>query len=173
MLDTLYVSFFRPADLRQSAQATVIIGGLVILVLALNAAGALGLGVKGVIGFTLLFLLAGVLGWFWLAAAVQLLATLFGGQGTSQDSLAAIARGLWPLLLSGPAIAAAQWSPSLGALLSLALNLGTFFCLAIAIQDAHQLNWFLAAFCLALTLGLSLCTLLGVFLWPVMIVLGT
>lgn len=173
LLDTLYISFFRPADLRHPTQAATLIGGLVVLALSLNAAGAVSLGVKGVIAFAIMFLVAGVLGVFWLAAAVQLVAPFWGGQGTSRTTLEAIARGLWPLLLSGPAIATANWSPTLGALFSLTLSLGTFLSLTSSIRYAHHLGWATAALCLTLTLGLSLLALVGLILWPLMLVLGT
>ncbi len=173
MLDTLYISFFRPADLRHPTQAALLIGALVILVLALNAAGAVSLGVTGVVAFTLLFLVAGLLGWFWLSASVQLLAPVLGGQGNSRTTLEAIARGLWPLLLSGPAITAANWSATFGALFSLALSLGTLLSLTSAIRYAHQMGWLQAAICIGLTLSFSLLALLGLVLWPMMLVLGT
>ena len=108
MLNSLYTTFFRPVEMRFSAQAAIAIGLLIVFILALNAAGAVGLGVGAVIGFSLLFLFAGLLGWFWLSAAVNLLAQLFGGQANGRATTIAIATGLYPLIFTAPAIAASQ-----------------------------------------------------------------
>lgn len=174
MLDSLYTAMFRPApEVRVSSQAAITIGLLALFILALNAAGAAQLGVAGVIGFTLLFQFAGLLGWYWLSASVNLLAQLIGGQGNGRTTLLAIAQGLWPLLLTGPAISATQWSNTFGALFSAAITLGTFVTLVIAIRDVHHFGWLQAILCLFTTLVLSGLALLGLILWPLMLILGT
>ena len=173
MLDTLYSSLFRPTPERVTPQAGIIIGLIIVLVLALNAGGAVGLGAGGVIGFTLGFLLAGLLGLFWLSAAVNLLAQLLGGQSGGQATLIAVTLGLWPLLLTGPAIAAAKWSATLGSLFSFVATLGAFVTLTVAIRRVHHLSWIKAVLCLTSTLILSGLALLGLIFWPLMIFLGT
>jgi hypothetical protein len=174
VLDSIYAAIFRPtADIRFSTQASIAIGLLAILVLALNAAGRVNAGVGGAIGFLLLFFFGGLLGWYWLSASINLLAQLLGGQGDGRATLESVARGLWPILLTAPAIAASDWSNLLGALFSLAVILGTFITLTIAIRHAQQLSLLSAIVCLAITLVLSGLALSGLILWPLMIGLGT
>lgn len=172
MLDSLYVNLFRPAHARLSPEVSILIGLLAALILALNAAGAIRLGAGGVAILLLVFIYAGLLGLFWLAAAINLLAQLLGGQGQGRSTLSAIAQGLWPLLLTGPAIAAARWSAALGNLFSFLVVLATYFTLSGAIRQVHQFNWLKSALCLAIALVLSVLALGGLFLWPLMIFLG-
>lgn len=172
MLNSLYATIFRPSEVRFSAQVATAIGLLIVLVLALNAAGTAELDAGSTIAFTLLFLFAGLLGWYWLSASVNLLAQLLGGQGDGRATMQAIAQGLWPLLLTGPAISAANWSDTLGELFSFAISAGVFVTLVVAIRHVHQLSWLRAILCLAITLTLSFLALSGLFLWPVMIILG-
>ena len=173
MLDSFYNAIFRPAEVRRSAQAALAIALLVIIILALNAAGAVNSGVGGLIGFTILFLLSGGLGWYWFAASMNLIAQLLGGQGDGPTTMQATAQALWPLLLVGPEAAAARWSGGLGALFSLAISIGILITLVNAIRRTHQLSWVLATLCLVITLTLSFLALFGLFLWPLMIILGT
>lgn len=172
MLDSLYTNLFRPAQARPSAQVSLLIGWLAVLILTLNAAGAIQLGTGGVVILLVAFMAGGLLGLFWLAAAANLLAQLLGGQGQGRSTLSAIAQGLWPLLLTGPAIAAAHWSTVLGSLFSFLVVLATYFTLTAAIRQVHQLDWLKSALCLAITLVLSVFALGGLFLWPLMIFLG-
>ena len=173
MLDSVYAAFFRPDENRFPTGTAVAIGLLVILVLALNAAGKANFGLGSIIGFALLFLFAGVMGWYWLAASVNLIAQLLGGQGDGRATLEGIARGLWPLLFTGVAVAAANWSIILGQLFSSAVTFGVLITLIIAIRQVHRFSWLKASFCLILTLILSGLALSGLFLWPLMIILGT
>ncbi|MDJ0703775.1 MAG: hypothetical protein QNJ46_10890 [Leptolyngbyaceae cyanobacterium MO_188.B28] len=173
MLDSLYNAIFRPAEARRSAQATLAIALLIIIILALNAAGATHSGVGGLIGFIILFLLAGGLGWYWFSASINLIAQLLGGQGDGSATMQATVQALWPLLLAGPAAASTGWSVGLGALFSLAINVGILITLVSAIRRTHQLSWVLATLSLLITLSLSFLALFGLFLWPLMIVLGT
>jgi hypothetical protein len=172
MLNSLYTTFFKPSEIRISPQASVIIGLLVVFVLALNAAGAASAGVGGVLAFAFLFLFAGVLGWYWLAASLNLLAQLFGGQGNGRATMQAVAQGLWPLLLTGPAIAASNWSSILGGLFSFAISIGVCVTLIFAIRRVHQLDWIPAILCLLITFSLSFLALSGLIVWPLMIFLG-
>ncbi|MDV2994564.1 MAG: hypothetical protein N4J56_004218 [Chroococcidiopsis sp. SAG 2025] len=172
MLNSLYTTFFRPVEMRFSAQVAVAIGLLVVFILALNAAGAAGLGVGGIIGFTLLFLFAGLLGWFWLSAAVNLLAQLLGGQADGRATMSAIATGLYPLIFTAPAIAASRWSQALGDLFSFLISIAVFVTLTIAIHHVHEISWWKSIFCLAIAITVSLFALSGLILWPVMIILG-
>ena len=173
MLDSVYAAFFRPHEIRFPTGAAVVIGLLVVLVLAINAAGTVNSGLGSIIGFALIFLLAGALGCYWLAASVNLIAQLLGGQGDGRATLEGTVRGLWPLLLTGPTIAAAHWSVILGQLFSWAVILGVFATLIIAIRHVHKFSWLKASLCLLITLILSGLALLGLFFWPVMIILGT
>ncbi|MDV2994610.1 MAG: hypothetical protein N4J56_004264 [Chroococcidiopsis sp. SAG 2025] len=131
MLDSLYTTFFRPTAARFSAPVAIAIGLLIVFVLALNAAGTARLGIGGAIGFILLFAFAGLLGWFWLSAAVNLLAQLLGGRADASNTMQAIAAGLAPLILTAPAIAASKWSVALGNLFSFAISIAAVICDAL------------------------------------------
>lgn len=172
MLNSLYTTFFRPVEMRFSAQVAIAIGLAIVFILALNAAGAAGFGVGGIIGFTLLFLFAGLLGWFWLSAAVNLLAQLFGGQADGRETMQAIATGLYPLIFTAPAIAASRWSEVLGDLFSFLVSIAVYVTLTIAIHRVHQLSWWKSIFCLAIAITVSFFALSGLILWPLMIILG-
>lgn len=173
MLESLYPNLFRPSQRRLSPTVSLLIGLLTALILALNAAGTVNVGAGGAIFLLFIFVGAGLLGLFWLVAAVNLLAQLFGGRGSGGATLAAMTQALWPLLLSGPAIAAANWSSAWGSLFSFLVTLGTYITLTAAIRQVHQFSWFKASLCLAVTLVLSGLALLGLVLWPLMITLGT
>jgi hypothetical protein len=95
-----------------------------------------------------------------------------GGHGTIQSTVGAIVQGLWPLLLAGPAITAMNWSIRFGQLFSIAISLGVYGTLVIAIRRAHHLGWLQALLCLAITLAVSFLALTGLILWPLMIFLG-
>ena len=171
MLDSIYSAIFRPSQIRFPRQAAIAISLLTIFILASNAAARTNSGIAGLVGFTALFLFAGMLGWYWVAASVNLIAQLLEGRGNAQATLQVI-WGLWPLLFTGVAIAAANWSVLLGQLLLLIIVAGVFVTLTIAIRQVHQLSWLKASLCLSLTLILSLLALSGLFLWPLMIFLG-
>lgn len=172
MLDSFYTTFFRPSIARFSAPVAITVGLLIVFVLALNAAGTAGLGIGGAIGFILLFAFAGLLGWFWLSAAINLLAQLLGGRADGSTTMQAIAQGLSPLILTAPAIAASKWSEALGNLFSFAISIVVFVTLVTVIRNAHQLNWLKSFLCLAIALTVSFFALSGLILWPLMIILG-
>ncbi|WP_299408939.1 YIP1 family protein [Acaryochloris sp. IP29b_bin.148] len=175
MLDTLFTTFFGPSP-SHSRQPVVLIGFILLSILALNAAGTAGLGIAGVIIFFLLFLIGGLLGWIWLSAALHFFAQLLGGQGSAQETLPAVMMGLWPLMISGPAIAASRWPNILGQFLGLLLGLvvmiGTITTLTRSLCQAHQLHWRKALLTVVLTLAISLLAWLGLILWPLMLALG-
>jgi hypothetical protein len=172
MLDSIYTAIFRPFQIRFPRQAAVAIGLLATFIMASNAAARTNSGIGGLLGFALLFLFAGTLGWYWLAASVNLIAQLLEGQGNARATLEGTAWGLWPLLFTGVAVAAANWSALLGQLFLLIIVIGVFVTLTIAIRQVHQFSWLKAIFCLSLTLIFSLLALSGLLLWPVMIFLG-
>jgi hypothetical protein len=173
MLSAFYSAIFRPTERRTpDNQVAWLIGGLVILILAFNAAGAIGAGTLGLLTLVLVFAFAGLLGLYWLSASVHLLAIAMGGHGTIQATVGAIVQGLWPLLLTGPAIAAMDWSVRFGQLFSIAVSLGVYVTLVIAIQRAHHLGWLQAFLCLAITLAVSVLALTGLILWPLMVFWG-
>lgn len=176
MLDALFVNFFGPQPSRNHQPVGVLIGFVLLIILALNAAGKAGFGIAGVIIFFLLFLVAGLLGCFWLAAALHFFSQLLGGQGKVQDSVRAVILGLWPLMISGPAIAASHWHNSLGQFLGLLLGLvviiGTITTLTRSLRQAHQMHWQKALLSVGLTIVSSLLAWLGLLLWPLILVLG-
>lgn len=176
MLDALFTSFFGPQPSRSHQPVAVLIGFVLLSILALNAAGKAGLGIAGLIVFFLLFLIAGLLGWLWLSAALNFFAQLLGGQGSAQNTLRSVMLGLWPLMISGPAIAASRWPNSwgqfLGLLLGLVVIIGTISTLTRSLCHAHQLHWQKALLTVVLTLVISLLAWLGLILWPLMLVLG-
>lgn len=176
MLDALFSNFFGPQPTRNNQPVAVLVGFVLLIILALNAAGKAGLGIPGVIIFFLLFLVAGLLGWFWLSAALHFFAQLLGGQGTAQDSVRAVMLGLWPLMISGPAIAASRWPSMMGQFLGLLLGLvvliGTLTALTRSLSQVHQLDWQKALLAVGLTLVTSLLAWLGLILWPLMLILG-
>ncbi|WP_299487775.1 YIP1 family protein [Acaryochloris sp. IP29b_bin.137] len=176
MLDALFTTFFGPQPSRSHSSITVLIGFVLLSILALNAAGKTGAGIAGVIIFFLLFLVAGLLGWLWVSAALHFIAQLFGGQGSAQASLQAVMQGLWPLMISGPAIAASRWPSLLGQFLGLLLGfvvlIGTVITLTRALGQVHQLHWQKALLSVVLTLVSSLLAWLGLILWPLMVLFG-
>lgn len=173
MLTSLYSALFRPtADRLSHDRVALVIGALVLIVLILNAAGAIGVGPWGVIGIGILFAFAGLVGWYWLSASVNLVAQWFGGQGTGQATAIAITQGLFPLILTAPAIAAGEWSVGFGALFSLAISIGVLILWVIAIREAHYLSWWKAIVTLVVTFALSGFALLGLLIWPLMLGLG-
>lgn len=176
MLDALFTTFFGPQPSRSPQSVTVLIGFVLLSILALNAAGKVGAGIAGVIIFFLLFLVAGLLGWLWVSAALHFMAQLFGGQGRAQESLQAVMQGLWPLMISGPAIAASRWPSILGQLLGLLLGLvvliGTIITLTRSLGQAHHLPWQKALLTVVLTSITSLLAWLGLILWPLMVIFG-
>jgi Yip1 domain len=172
MLEAFYATVFRPQESRVSTPAALLIGPIAILILTFNAAGAFGAGAGGLIALLFCFSFAALVGVFWLSAAVYLLARWVGGQGTVPATLAAVTQGLWPLIFTGPAIAAAQWSSGLGALFSAVIALGTYVTLILAISQAHQISWPRGLVCVAITLMLSFAALFGLLLWPLMVFAG-
>lgn len=176
MLDALFTTFFGSQSSRNTQSVSILIGFVLLSILSLNAAGKVGAGIGGVIIFFLLFLVAGLLGGLWLAAAFNFFAQLLGGQGTAQDSLRAVLLGLWPLMVSGPAIAASQWpgiaGQFLGLLLGLVVLIGTLITLTRSIGQAHQLKWGKALLTVTLTAVSSMLAWLGLILWPLVLVLG-
>lgn len=174
MLDSLYFTLFRPSQPPRLAPTLIWgLGLLLALVLALNAAGRVGMGAGGVVGLAIAFLVAGLGAWFWLAASVHLVAKLLGGQGTAQATLAAIAQGFWPLLFTAPAIAIRLRLAPLGQLISLAIALWILLALIQNIRQIHQLSWGQAIFCLGLSLVLAGVALAGLLLWPLILLTGT
>lgn len=174
VLNAFYATLFKPGDSRyRQTMVGPLIGVLVVLILAFNAAGRLHVGAVGLVLVFLLFLGAGLLGLFWFTAALMLSTRLFEGQGTGLQTAEAISRGVWPLVLSGVAIATTPISRTLATLFSLGLILGTFITLSGSVRQLHQLTWLQTVACLFLTLVASWLSLLGLVIWPLMVLLGT
>ncbi|HEY9845046.1 MAG TPA: Yip1 family protein [Candidatus Caenarcaniphilales bacterium] len=173
MLDSLYANLFKPAEARFSSAVTWQLWLLLGIVLAFNAAGAFSLGAQGVLAFTVVFLLASAVGWYWFSASIDFLARLMGGQGTAPATLSAIAQSFWPLLLSAPVIVLQAWLPTFGELISLLVTVWVLFALVRGIRQVHNLSWRRAVLCLILTVVLTLMAPLGIVLWPLLLGLGT
>lgn len=173
MLNSFYATVFRPTEAQVYIRVAFLIGLLIVLILAFNAAGAIGLGAGGVLALIFAFLLAGFAAWYWLSASVNLMAQVMGGRGNASLTLGAIAQGLSPLILTGPAIAAATWSEPAGMIFSLAIALSVLFLLTVGVRRAHQLGWWEAIICLTVTLMMSGLALVGLIIGPMMLILGT
>jgi hypothetical protein len=172
MLDAFYATIFCPQESRSSVPVALLIGLLAILVLSLNAAGALRTGAGGLIALLFTFSFAAIVGCFWLSAAVHLLARWLGGQGTVPATIGAIVQGLWPLIFTGAAIAAGKWAGWIETLFSAVITLGTYITLTLSISQAHQLSWSRGLICIVITLTLSFCALFGLLIWPLIIFVG-
>ncbi|MGF1601187.1 MAG: hypothetical protein ACFCU8_04060 [Thermosynechococcaceae cyanobacterium] len=172
MLNTFYSTIFKPGEVPLTPSISVSIGLLTLLVLTLNTAGAAHFGIFGVVLLLLIFFGAGLLGCFWLSAAVHFCAQFLGGQGTSSQTFQAVIRGGWPLLLSGPAISLTKLSHPLGSLFTLALMLGALITVTGSVRQVHQTSWTIATVSLALTLGCSALALFGLIVWPLMLIGG-
>jgi len=172
ILDDLYNSWFRPGLGRPPLPVTVVSIVLVLIVLSFNAAAFTNSSVGGWLGWLFLFLLGGGVGWFWLSAALHLMARLLGGMGSVTDTLGATAQSLWPLMLTGAANSALQISSPLGLLFSLGINLWVVVNLVRFMAQAHQLPWVRAVLCFGGAIVLAELALLGLVIWPLMVALG-
>jgi hypothetical protein len=172
VLDSLFAQIFHPNTVRPSAALTAWIGGLVLLILALNAAGTLSVSVSGLLVLVVLFAVAGCLACFWFGLGIHAIATLFGGNGQRATTFGAIIVALWPLLFSGSAIALGQWSPGFGAIASGTVVIGALISLVHGIHRAERIEWPQALVVVVVTLAIAGMTLLGLLVWPIMIFLG-
>ncbi len=172
LLDGLYNSWFRPGLGRPPMPVAIVSILLVLTVLSFNAAGFTNSGAAGWLGWFFLFLLGGGVGWFWLSAALHVLAQLLGGIGSVTDTLAAVAQSLWPLMLTGAANSALKISPRLGLVFSLGINLWVVANLVRSMAQEHQLPWVRALLCFGGAIVLAELALVGLILWPLMIALG-
>ncbi|GEM_PF-2185086 len=111
MLDSLYTTLFRPSKAPVAPPLHVAWGiWLVIsLIEAMRLAGAISVGPLGLVVLLTLVFGVNVIGWFWLAAASNLLAQVLGGKGSGEPVLTSIAQGFWPLILLAPLAAAQPW----------------------------------------------------------------
>jgi Yip1 domain len=173
MLESFYSTIFRPDRARIDSRVALLIGLLVILILALNASGTLGLEAGGAIAIAFLFLLAGLAGWYWLSASANFLAQLMGGQGTARLTAIAIAQGFWPLIFAAPAIATSKWSQELSSLLSLTIILGVCVTFVGEIRHAHQFSWGAAILCFIGSIALAGLAIVVPLVLPLMVILGT
>lgn len=139
MLDSLYQTLFRPRAPLAPLSLTASWGLLVLLSMlsGLGLAGALGLGVAGMVLITLSCLGTYLLAWFFLSAATSLLAELMEGQGRGPDTMGSVAAALWPALLLGPLAALGD---RLSGLLGLVVLLWVFTNLVRAVAQAHRLS---------------------------------
>ncbi|MEN9215728.1 MAG: Yip1 family protein [Gloeomargarita sp. HHBFW_bins_162] len=172
LLDGLYNSWFRPGLGRPNPPVAIVSILLVLTVLSFNAAGITNSTAGGWLGWFFLFLLGGAVGWFWLSAALHMLARLLGGIGSVTDTLGAVAQSLWPLILTGAANNLTKISPRLGLLFSLGINLWVVVNLVRCVGREHQLPWVRSVVCFGGAIILAELALVGLILWPLMIALG-
>ncbi|APB34275.1 hypothetical protein GlitD10_1949 [Gloeomargarita lithophora Alchichica-D10] len=172
LLDGLYNSWFRPGLGRPHPSVAIVSILLVLTVLSFNAAGITNSTADGWLGWFFLFLLGGGVGWFWLSAALHMVARLLGGIGSVTDTLGVVAQGLWPLILTGAANSALKVSPRLGLLFSLGINVWVVVNLVRGMGQEHQLNWVRAVLCFGGAIILAELALVGLILWPLMVALG-
>ncbi|MEN9218476.1 MAG: Yip1 family protein [Gloeomargarita sp. DG_2_bins_126] len=172
LLDGLYNSWFRPGLGRPALPVAMTSILLVLTVLSLNAAGSTNSTAAGWLGWLCLFWLGGAIGWFWLAAALHLVARLLGGIGSVTDTLGAVAQSLWPLILTGAANNMTNLSPRFGWFFSLGINLWVVVNLVRCVGQGHQLPWVRSLLCFGGVIILSELALLGLVLWPLMIAFG-
>ena len=126
MLDAFYRQIFRPSeDESPSIEVSLLIAGLTLLVMTLNASSRLQLPAGAISLLLILFALGGVLGLFWFTAALYALTSLLRRDDDFQMLLLAVLSGLWPLMFSGAALSAQRLSAGFGALFSIAVTLGT------------------------------------------------
>jgi hypothetical protein len=179
MFNPLY-TVFSGADVPQrNHSAGLFLAVFSCIVLAFNAAGQLHVGILGLIGIILLFLMLGTVGCYWYIVSIHFLGEWFGQtqpqtsplSATEQPWLSAL-QGLWPLILLGPAVSAQRWWPGLGALMTLGILLGSGFTLIVAVRRAYNIPWIQASLCLFLTVILGSLALGGLIGWPVMFLLG-
>ncbi|NJM76665.1 MAG: hypothetical protein HC852_13855 [Acaryochloridaceae cyanobacterium RU_4_10] len=152
------------------------IGGLSWVILALNAAGQLHVGLSGLLGLIFLFLLLGLIGCYWYTASVHLLAQWMVSPQTSHrvpfQPWFVVLQGLWPTILLGPAVSTQRWWPSVGILFTLGILVGTGFTLVLAIRRTYVLSWTQASLCFGVTVILGGLATLGGLGWPMMLFLG-
>jgi hypothetical protein len=152
MLDSLYTTLFRPSEAPVAPPLRVAWGiwFLLSLLEAMRFAGVLSLGPGGLVFMLLLVFVLNVAGWFWLAAASNLLAQVLGGKGSAEPTLTAIAQAFWPLILLAPLAAAEPWLGLLAPLLTFGVFVWAYYGVVRAISRAH-----------ALSMGRSVLVLLG------------
>ncbi|MCM1981396.1 hypothetical protein [Lyngbya confervoides] len=172
MLETFYRQLFQPQEAPPSLPGALLIGGLVLLVITLNAGGSLRMGSQGLLLLFILFGLASLLGLFWLSASLGMLLRLLGETPDPGQLWVGIVTGLWPLLLSGCALAMQRWTPALGGLWSAVIALGTLATLTLAIAQTQTIPRLKVLVAITAALGLSLASLGGLIVWPIMLFWG-
>lgn len=144
IFDSLYATLFRPAEgpLDLEGASGVAIFALLALSLALPDAGRLQTGWGGALGLFVLLLGVCLASWFWVGAAMALLARTQGGQGTIEATLGAISQACWPLLLVAPAVAIgnAGW-PRVEHGIVVAVAIWVAVLLVAFVRRVHAISW--------------------------------
>jgi hypothetical protein len=179
MFNPLYTVFSSVDTPQRNHFAGLFLAAFSCVVLACNAAGQLHLGILGLIGIILLFLMLGAVGCYWYIVSIHFLGEWFGQTQQSTSPLRATEQpwlttlqGLWPLILLGPAVSAQRWWPSFGGLMTFGILLGSGFTLIMAVRRAYNIRWIQASLCLFLTIILGSLALGGLIGWPAMFLLG-
>ena len=157
---------------RHEGWTTLWIAGSVFVILALNAAGQLHLGLLGLASLIFIFMLLGWAGCYWFMASIHLLTAAMGVEQRRSQPWMISLQGLWPLVFLGPAMSVQRVSPLLGILITLGLLGGTTATLLAALRRAYRMSWPQSALCIGASGLLSIVALLGVLGWPSMVILG-
>jgi hypothetical protein len=157
---------------RPSGRAALWIVGPLFVILALNAAGQLHLGLLGLASLIFIFMLLGWAGCYWYMASIHFLTAVMGIEQRRSQPWLAILQGLWPLIFLGPAMSAQRAWPTVGLLITLVILGFTAATLLIALRRAYRISWPQSVLCIGLTGLLSGLALLGVVGWPSMVFLG-
>jgi hypothetical protein len=179
MFNPLYTVFSRVDATQRNPSAGLCLAVFSCVVLAFNAAGQLHVGILGLIGIIVLFLLLGTVGCYWYIVSIHFLGERFSqtqdlisSARTTDQPWLTVLQGLWPLILLGPAVSAQQWWSSLGILMTFGIIAGSGFTLIAAVRRAYNIHWIQASLCLFLTVIFGSLALGGLIGWPVMFLLG-
>ncbi len=157
---------------RQDGRAVFWIVGPLFVILALNAAGQLHLGLLGLASLIFIFMLLGWAGCYWYMASIHFLTEVMGIEPRRSQPWLASLQGLWPLIFLGPAMSAQRTWPALGLLITLMILGFTGATLLIALRQAYRISWPQSVLCIGISGILSGLALLGVVGWPSMVFLG-
>jgi hypothetical protein len=147
-------------------------GGIVFSILALNVAGRLHLGVRGVFILAILFIFVGFTTFYWLSASLQYLAGIMQRNPATAQGNITIMNGLWPLILLGPATSLQRWLPLPGSIFTLLILCTTLATVTEETRRIYRMNLLQTVFSLITTFCLALLAATGIFVWPLMFFLG-
>lgn len=172
MLDSLYRALARPLAEPMPLTTAQALGMWALLALigtlalgGLWGGGTLWLATGALVGYATL-----LVSWFWLAAAVGVLAPPLGGASGTTHSPGALATAFWPFLLAGPLAALGTRYPGLATAGMLLVLVWIALALVRQVAIAHALSWGRAAWCLVLALGAGSAAFTLLLLGPMVLV---